>query len=78
MTDNEETMFVGQKIVGIREATEEEAESIKHPEDEPLMMIDLENGAKIFCISEATEEKGEERQYTLGETDEGETVEIDE
>lgn len=80
--------FEGQRIKRIRSATENEYNRVytqemrdEMDEPEPLMVAELENGAKLYLMTERTEnernpDKEEIREVAIAETTEKEIIEI--
>lgn len=86
--DEELKKFVGQKVINIRSATTEEYDKV-FPEEEyekdetdALMVAELENGCKLYLLSDrvtevktGTEEETES-EVAIAETENGDIVEI--
>lgn len=90
--DEELNKFIGQKIKDIRSATQEEYENI-FPEDEyerhendALMVAELNNGCKLYLLSDRIHETKtgtdqidqEGTEVAIAETETGEIIEIPE
>lgn len=85
--DEERTKFIGQKVTEIREATQEEHESIIQEDEEetkePLMVAILENGCKLYLLSDVvhetrtgSDELDEGTEVAIAETENGDIIEI--
>ena len=51
--------YIGAKIKDVRSATDKEAELLEVTEDTPLLVAELDTGAKLFLFSDETEDGAE-------------------
>lgn len=89
--DEELKKFIGQKVKEIRSATTEEYDKVFPKEEygeeatEALMVAELENGYKLYLLSDkvhetktGSDEMDEGTEVAIAETDNGEIIEIPE